>query len=98
MRCCDCGDLWSSKVQYCLGDWCGGPVEPVDERGEVAGPAVEEVRRPAAELAALVGRQQETDGDAGRAAGEEADDGGAEGSAALAHGGRGPRGGDGAPR
>ena len=24
------GQLWSSKVRYCLGDWCGGPVEPVD--------------------------------------------------------------------
>ena len=36
MRCCDCGALWSSKVRYCLGDWCGGPVEPVDGSWHVA--------------------------------------------------------------
>ena len=30
MRCYACGQLWSSKVRYCLGDWCGGPVEPLD--------------------------------------------------------------------
>ena len=35
--CCrGCGALWSSKVQYCLGDWCGGPVEPVDGSWHVA--------------------------------------------------------------
>jgi len=36
LRCCDCGALWSSKVRYCLGDWCGGPVEPVDGSWHVA--------------------------------------------------------------
>ena len=36
LRCRDCGALWSSKVQYCLGDWCGGPVEPVDGSWHVA--------------------------------------------------------------
>ncbi|EOD26395.1 hypothetical protein EMIHUDRAFT_205414 [Emiliania huxleyi CCMP1516] len=30
LRCCACGELWSAKVQHCLGDCCGGPVEPVD--------------------------------------------------------------------
>ena len=36
LRCCACGALWSAKVRYCLGDYCGGPVEPVNGSWHVA--------------------------------------------------------------
>ena len=63
-----------------------GAVEPVNDSGEVAGPAIEEVGRAAAKLATLVGRQQEADGHTGGTADEEPEDGGADGAATLAHG------------